>query len=305
MRLRALAALTAAAASLTVVAAPAQAVVAPDRGAASSVVLDKEAVGILTHRGATKAVATTSQITYRKGPVMTAATGNKVYIVWYGAWAPAAQTIVTDLVSSLGGSPRWGVNATYYDTAKKYVSKTLTLAGQTVDLVDRGLALSDTAIRSAVTDAIAANRLPADKDGVYLVLTAAGVTATSGFLTQYCGWHTYTTVSTTPIKYGFIGDPTGASLGNCAMQTTSSPNGNAGVDAMASVIVHELDEAVSDPQLNAWYDARGYENADKCAWTFGTTYAATGGGIANVKLGARDFLVQRNWSAKTQTCTMS
>ena len=40
---------------------------------------------------------------------------------------------------------------------------------------------------------------------------------------------------------------------------------------MASVIAHELVEAVSDPQLNAWYDRRGYENADKCAWTFGST----------------------------------
>ena len=43
---------------------------------------------------------------------------------------------------------------------------------------------------------------------------------------------------------------------------------------MASVIAHELEEAATDPDLNAWYDSRGYENADKCAWTFGTTYTA-------------------------------
>ena len=41
---------------------------------------------------------------------------------------------------------------------------------------------------------------------------------------------------------------------------------------MVSVIAHELEEAATDPDLNAWYDNRGYENADKCAWTFGTTY---------------------------------
>ena len=41
---------------------------------------------------------------------------------------------------------------------------------------------------------------------------------------------------------------------------------------MASIIAHELEEAVTDPDLNAWYDTRGYENADKCAWTFGTTH---------------------------------
>ena len=78
------------------------------------------------------------------------------------------------------------------------------------------------------------------------------------------------------------------------MQTTS-PNGNAGADGMASIIAHELEEAVTDPQLNAWYDRRGYENADKCAWTFGQTYTAPNGSLANVKLGSRDYLIQQNW----------
>ena len=63
---------------------------------------------------------------------------------------------------------------------------------------------------------------------------------------------------------------------------------------MASIISHELEEAVTDLDLNAWYDRRGYENADKCAWTFGTTYTS-GGALANVHLGSRDYLIQRNW----------
>ena len=36
--------------------------------------------------------------------------------------------------------------------------------------------------------------------------------------------------------------------------------------AMVSVIAHEAAEAVSDPNLNAWFDSTGQENADKCAW---------------------------------------
>ena len=48
-----------------------------------------------------------------------------------------------------------------------------------------------------------------------------------------------------------------------AAQTTS-PNGNPGVDGMASVVAHELEETLSDPNANAWYDASGAENADKC-----------------------------------------
>ncbi len=77
------------------------------------------------------------------------------------------------------------------------------------------------------------------------------------------------------------------------MQT--APNGNAGADGMASIISHELEEATTDPDLNAWYDRRGMENADKCAWTFGATYTTSNGSTANMKLGARDFLIQQNW----------
>jgi len=63
---------------------------------------------------------------------------------------------------------------------------------------------------------------------------------------------------------------------------------------MASIIAHELEEAVTDPDLNAWYDRRGAENADKCAWTFGSEYPASGA-LANMKLGTRDYLIQQNW----------
>ena len=41
---------------------------------------------------------------------------------------------------------------------------------------------------------------------------------------------------------------------------------------------HELSEALTDPQLNAWYDSTGDENADKCAWTFSGLLVTSGGG---------------------------
>src|ERR1051325_9399642 len=64
---------------------------------------------------------------------------------------------------------------------------------------------------------------------------------------------------------------------------------------MASTIAHELDEAVTDPNLDAWYDSKQNETADKCAWTFGTTYTAINGSKANMQLGAKDYLIQQNW----------
>jgi hypothetical protein len=75
---------------------------------------------------------------------------------------------------------------------------------------------------------------------------------------------------------------------------------------MASIIAHELEEAVTDPDLNAWFDRRGYENADKCAWTFGNTYTTSNGAQANMNLGGSDYLIQRNWvNASGGMCALS
>src|SRR5207245_7347807 len=111
--------------------------------------------------------------------------------------------------------------------------------------------------------------LPRDSNGVYFVLTSADVNETSGFCTQYCGWHTRGTISGTDIKYAFIGNPDRCPSA-CQAQTVG-PNGNAGADGMASIIAQELEEAASDPDLNAWWQtSTGMENADKCAWKFGS-----------------------------------
>jgi hypothetical protein len=65
---------------------------------------------------------------------------------------------------------------------------------------------------------------------------------------------------------------------------------------MASVIMHVLEEAATDPNLNAWWQtSSGMDNADKCAWTFQPTQTAPNGSRYNVQWGSRKFLIQRNW----------
>ena len=157
--------------------------------------------------------------------------------------------------------------------------------------------------QAVVADAISSHALPLDTNGVYFVLTSADVNETSGFCTQYCGWHTHGTISGSDIKYSFVGNPDRCPSA-CEAQLTG-PNGNAGADGMASIIAHELEEAVTDPDLNAWYDHRGYENADKCAWTFGSTYTANGA-YANMQLGSRNYLIQQQWvNASGGFCALS
>src|SRR6185369_13400422 len=116
--------------------------------------------------------------------------------------------------------------------------------------------------------------------------------------------HTSATLSGVDVKYAFVGNPDRCPS-SCEAQARS-PNGNPGADGMASIIAHELEEAVTDPDLNAWYDTRGQENADKCAWSFGTTATASDGSISNVTLGSRNYLIQRNWvNASGGYCSMA
>ena len=233
----------------------------------------------------------TNGIISHGGPVMLGTVN--VYYIWYGNWSGnSATTILTDLAQNLGGSPYWNINTTYTDPSGLAISNSLHYAGSTTDAYSKGTVLADADIQTIVSAKIASNALPKDTNGIYFVLTSADVNASSGFCSQYCGWHTHGTISGSDIKYAFVGNPDHCPA-SCAAQTTS-PNGNAGADGMASIIAHEAEEAATDPDLNAWYDRRGAENADKCAWTFGTTYSA-GGGLANMKLGTRDYYIQQNW----------
>ncbi len=236
-------------------------------------------------------VVTGNGINYNGGPVLE----NTVhaYYIWYGNWAGnTAPTILSDFMTNLGGSPYYNINTTYGDNSGD-VANSITLAGQVNDNYSRGTSLADADIQTIVQSHIGTGGFPSDTNGIYFVLTSADVQETTGFCTQYCGWHTNGTINGADIKYSFVGNPDQCPSA-CAAQTTG-PNGNAGADGMASVIAHEFEETASDPDLNAWWDSSGAENADKCAWTFGTIQTDANGQQYNMTLGARNYLIQRNW----------
>jgi hypothetical protein len=235
-------------------------------------------------------------INYHGGPVMVS--GVNIYYIWYGNWSGnTAMTILTDFANSIGGSPYFNINTTYYNGSSTHIPNSVSYAGFATDNYSQGsTGLSDGAIQAIVSNAIGTGALPKDANGVYFVLTSADVTK-SGFCTSYCGWHTHGTYTdgtgNTDIKYSFVGNPAQC-ITACAAQSVG-PNGNAGADGMVSIIAHELEEAATDPDLSAWWDISGHENADKCAWTFGATYTTSNGAKANMNLGGLDFLIQRNW----------
>jgi len=247
---------------------------------------------------------TSNGINYHGGPVILGTVN--VYYIWYGNWSGnSAKTILTEFARAIGGSAYFNINTTYYNGSSAHVSNSVNYAGSVDDSYSLGTTLSDANIQTIVTNAINNNALLKDPNGVYFVLTSDDVAESSGFCTTYCGWHTYGTIANTNIKYAFVGNAARCPSA-CEAQSTS-PNGNAGADAMASVIAHELEEAVTDPNLNAWYDTRGYENADKCAWKFGTTSTATNGSKYNITLNnTLQYLIQQNWvNASGGYCALS
>jgi hypothetical protein len=246
-------------------------------------------------------------ISYHGGPVMLGTPS--AYLIFYGSWSgDSATTIVPNFVSSLGGSPYYAINTTYYDLFSRHVSNAVRYGGLTYDNYSRGKSLGDADVQAIVSSAIASKAFGAtpDTNGVYLVLTSADVNETSGFCTYYCAWHTRGTIAGADVKYAFVGDPTRCPAGCIAYNATTSPNGNPGADGMINTLAHEFEESTSDPDLNAWFDHSGNENADKCVWTFGTTYTTSNGAVANMHLGGHDYLVQRNWAnARGGYCAQS
>lgn len=235
------------------------------------------------------------RIRYRGGPVMLGTVN--IYYIWYGNWdGNTAQQILTDFITNLGGSEYHNINTLYPDSAGAQPTNSVIYGGSIFDAYSRGTALSDADVAGIVANAINTMQVPLDPNGIYFVLASQDVTATSGFCSSYCGFHQHMEVNFTPVKYAFVGNP--ARCPSQCQPQSISPNDNAGADAMASIIANLVSTTVTDPLLSSWYDRRGLENADKCAWTYGTRYTVANEAKANMRLGNRDYLIQRNWVKK-------
>jgi len=101
----------------------------------------------------------------------------------------------------------------------------------------------------------------------------------------FCAWHSSGTCNGTTVQFAFFFNLDGDA--GCDPQDTSQLHSQ-GLSALANVSGHELSEARNDPRLNAWYDSAGSENADKCAWTFGTPLLTFADG--------NKWKIQGNWS---------
>ena len=117
---------------------------------------------------------------------------------------------------------------------------------------------------------------------------AGGCYAVSG---GYCAYHSY--VNFNDIGHTIYSFEGYQNISGCQV-TGSSPNGVL-VDSTASTLSHEETEAITDPDLNAWWNSNtGYEIGDIC-----------GGSDGIVSLSGHSYNIQREYSNKYHACTFS
>ncbi|HZS35818.1 MAG TPA: hypothetical protein VFF06_03280 [Polyangia bacterium] len=247
----------------------------------------------------------TTPIQWNGGPVIHGTVN--VYLLYYGlSWTQSQTQILTNLAQSIGGSPYYNINTGYFD-GSGHAASSVRLAGAVyLNNLWKGNSISDDDVWGFVTNQFIWQQFSADPNGLFLVLGDSHTIETSGFCSSYCGWHSHGNYNGVDIKYGFIGNALACSNPSVCLcgNTASSPNNDVGIDGMASVIAHELEETHTDPDGNAWYASDGAENADHCAWTYGSVQTAPNGSYYNMTLGNANYLIQQNWYA-TNGCGLS
>jgi serine protease len=224
-------------------------------------------------------------MTNHGGPVQNAP---KVYVdFWHWTSDPSGeQTYLKQFLSSVG-STSWLATVQQYG------------AGWTGQLLANTWTDSTNLVPSHPTDAqIQAEAVAAashfgtgNSDNVQIVVATPTGHSTSGFGTSFCAYHGAVAADRN-ITYTNLPYMTDAG-GSCGEDSVNGSNGP--LDGVSIVEGHELAEAITDPLVNAWYDASGNEIADKCAWT----------DLANLATTAGNFAVQPLWSNAANGCAQS
>lgn len=267
--------------------------------------------------------AVTPAMTYHGGPVMT---GTYVYAVF---WVPPTlQSGATTTLSSkyialakqlLVDYPGHGIanNNTQYNAGSSYASSFGGLSGYYVDTnpypasdctdsVTPGNCITDSQLQTEITRVMALEKWTPALNKMFIVFTSTGEgscsdgTSSSCAYTHYCGYHGYFATTSGPTIYANMpyADPNHCYASGNGQH---SPNGDIASDALLNVTSHEITEAVTDPELNAWWDtANGEEIGDLCAWQFGT--ADWDSGLANQMWRGHYYDLQLEYNNHTASC---
>jgi hypothetical protein len=202
-------------------------------------------------------------------------------IFWGASWSNAAFT--GDKVSGLQTFYTGMSNSSYAGTNSEYTDGTghvgtgITLGATSFDY---SAATASGKSTGPVLDEVCAQISNPVANGYYPVY----IDQKRGHA-RFCAWHSTGTCSGVQVQFAFFFNLDGDA--GCDPEDSSGAHSQ-GLSALANVSGHELSETLTDNHLDAWFDANGAENSDKCAWTFGTPLLTFSGGS--------QWKIQGNWS---------
>jgi hypothetical protein len=225
-----------------------------------------------------------------RGPVMSNAGFWALY--WNSSVANSTQTSLVQgtstkyaslreqmnaFVTSFGNDPTYSSQAVGDDFSivQQYgssISSTVQNWGYYVASERAKASISDSGVRNFIASLFNRGTVNAATNVIYGVYLPAGMKVTmsgGASCSTFCGYHGHFNYGGSDIKYAVFPylDCNACKLSNLTV-----------ADMMTIVASHEIREAVTDPQLNAWYDSSGYEADDKCAWH--NLYRMAEGGFA-------------------------
>jgi hypothetical protein len=279
---------------------------------------DNDILGVVpvqaeAHNGARKGGGGPNLV-YHGGPVLR--TNRTVAIYWGPASGFATgytNTINQYFADVAGASGRtdnvYAVETQYYDGSGN-ISYTSAFDGAITDtsvypssgcsdsVAATTVCLSDAQIRAEVQSVVSSP----DPNTTYFVFTGKNVGSCyqsgSCAFTQYCAYHSNVNVGGTTVQYA--NQPYTDTV-PAACDAGYHPNGQSTeADATINVVSHEHRESINDPLGNAWYDNRGYEGSDKCAWNFGSLT----GPDYNQTINGHNYILQQEWSNAISGCAL-
>ena len=227
-------------------------------------------------------------LSYHGGPVITSA--KSVAIFWGPSWGHGSNLddpVALELQSFFNAFGRTGE----YNVITQYsgIHQTDLSANIWWDQTTPPANVTDAALIAEVTKYLATHA--ADASTVYSVFLPATSYSSFGTSTScggphlvYCAYHSNFNYNGTDVKYSSLPYP---SCGGCHWTGFSVAND------FEHFACHETREAVTDPDGNAWYDRRGSEADDKCAWS-PAPFIGTGG-----------FGYQWEWSNAASGCVQT